>query len=282
MMHHADAAGDGSSVLRFAFPAADDASRRGAHRQAAAFCRTALHCAHSMTPAEHATLLDRFAVEASGGADREEALVANERAFELWLGLGDTLAQGRNRLARFELVFLGQNRAELKASRLAETAVQLLKPHGPSRELALAFADLAYVAALNQHDEESSAAQTRAIAMAEDIGDAATLGRVLLRVSFYSSAVYGPAHLANIDRAMTLAADLGDEQLAAPILTLAAQLLWHTGERDAFPPDLLEPLTASVASRINPWTRGQAAHWLARLGRYRSCPRIWHHPLRCN
>lgn len=390
LMHHADAAGDASSVLRFALPAADDASRRGAHRQAAAFCRTALQYAHSMTPAEHATLLDRFAVEASGGADRGEALAANERAFELWLGLGDTLAQGRNRLARFELVFLGQNRPELKASGLAETAALLLEPHGPSRELALAHADLAYVAALRQRDDEFSDAQIRAIAMAEAIGDAATLGRVLLRVSFYSSAVYGHADLANIERAITLAVDLGDEQLAAQaycdaayvsvwvwrfdvarraladgltytrqrdfdlqatsllgcrarletlcgewlaaeqtatavlgkaelpviaeisagsslaaifarrgdaratplfnrvrrvaetkmdtplsranILTLAAQLIWHAGERDAPAPDVLEPLAAAAASRINPWTRGQAAHWLARLGALQIVP----------
>jgi DNA-binding CsgD family transcriptional regulator len=58
----------------------------------------------------------------------------------------------------------------------------------------------------------------------------------------------------------------------ANILTLAAQLLWHASERDAPPPGVLEPLAAAAASRINPWMRGQAAHWLARLGALQIVP----------
>src|SRR6185312_13780911 len=61
IVHHAHKAADAAAVLDYAPRAAAEAAARGALREAAAHCRTALAYADGLAPHRHAELLDDFA-----------------------------------------------------------------------------------------------------------------------------------------------------------------------------------------------------------------------------
>jgi DNA-binding CsgD family transcriptional regulator len=141
LAYHAEAAGDGPAVLRYAPAAAREAARLGSHREAAAQYGRALRFAGGLDPAPAAGLYDGLATEA-GLVDRwEEAAAAQERALELWRAAGDRRSEGATwrRLSR-TMWRLCRGRESLAA---AVKAVALLEPLGPSAELAWAYVALA-------------------------------------------------------------------------------------------------------------------------------------------
>jgi hypothetical protein len=223
-VHHAGAAGDVAAVLDIAPRAAEAASARGAHRQAAAFCRMALRHATALFDAERAALLDRLAAEAGWSGGRDEALAANGEAFELWQRLGNDPAAGRNRLARYELMTAGEHQsAETAASDVSDHAVHLLQPHGPSNELALALANHALVLAFRGERAASDDALRRALELAESLADPGTLGRVLLQAQKRRHGFYGEPDLDAVKRALALGLAHRIDDLAAHAYVLLAQ-----------------------------------------------------------
>ena len=140
LAHHADAAGDATSVLRYAPLAGEEAAKRGAHRQAAAFYRQAIRYADQAEVRVRATLLENLAWEAFFCNLKDEALRSNDEAFSLWQEIGDTFAQGRNRRTHFDFSeYMNYSNDRTKFASALESAVQLLEPHGPSTDLAMAY-----------------------------------------------------------------------------------------------------------------------------------------------
>ena len=86
---HAEAAGDGPAVLRYAPAAARRAAALGAHREAAAQFERALRFSGGLDPAAAAGLYDGLAAEL-GLLDRwQDAADALERALGRWRQAGD-------------------------------------------------------------------------------------------------------------------------------------------------------------------------------------------------
>jgi len=218
LVHHADAAGDAATVLRYAPLAGDEASRRGAHRQGAAFYRTALRYADGVSPRDRAVLLEKLASESELSGHGDEALEANARAFEIWREEKDTLAQGNNRRKRFEMLLLSlYRRGEAEFIELPEEAVRLLEPHGASGELAKAYMNLAYVLTMNGHLDEALAWHDRAVATAEATGDHAALSYVLVQGELRKHAFFGEPSQGPAERALELALEHGDDQRAGHV-----------------------------------------------------------------
>ena len=133
---HAEAAGDGPAVLRYAPAAARRAAGLGSHREAAAQFERALRFSGGLDPAARAGLYDGLATEL-GLLDRwQDAAGALERALDLWRQAGDRRREGAalRRLSR-TLWRLCRGQEALAA---AGAAVSLLEPLGPSAELAWA------------------------------------------------------------------------------------------------------------------------------------------------
>ena len=138
---HAEAAGDGAAVLRYAAAAARRAARLKSHREAAAQYERALRSAAGADPvtlaglheglADEITLLDRW----------EDAETAGERALALWREGGDRLREG-DALRRLSRIRWNLCRGR-EAVDAAEAAVSALEPLGPSVELARAYATFA-------------------------------------------------------------------------------------------------------------------------------------------
>jgi DNA-binding NarL/FixJ family response regulator len=89
LVHHSIGAGDRDRILRYALEAARSAARSGAHTQAAAFYRIALHQGASVGPAREAEILESMAAECYLIDQLEHAIVACERAMRLREQTGD-------------------------------------------------------------------------------------------------------------------------------------------------------------------------------------------------
>ena len=137
---HAEAAGDGPAVLRYAPAAARRAAALGAHREAAAQFERALRFSGGLDPRSAAGLNDGLAVEL-GLLDRwQDAADALERALGQWRQVGDQQREGAA-LRRFSRTLWRLCRGH-EALAAAEAAVTLLEPLGPSAELAWAYVNL--------------------------------------------------------------------------------------------------------------------------------------------
>ena len=140
MAFHAEAAGDGPAVLRYAPRAARQAAELASHREAAAQFERALRFAADADPAVAAGLYDGLACELALLDRWQDALDAGERALALWRQAGDRLREG-DTLRQLSGTLWRLCRGP-DAVAAAEAAVAVLEPLGPSTELAWAYASL--------------------------------------------------------------------------------------------------------------------------------------------
>src|SRR4029453_10124624 len=94
LAHHAEAAGCDPAVPEHARAAAERASGRGAHREAAAQYARCLRFSDGLPPERIADLLERRSHECSLTLQVEEGLSAGLAALELYRQLGDRLKEG--------------------------------------------------------------------------------------------------------------------------------------------------------------------------------------------
>ena len=165
---HAEGAGDGPAVLRYASSAARQAAELASHREAAAQFERALRFAGEADPATVAGLYDGLAYEL-GLLDRwDDAVDAGERALARWRQVGDRLRESATLRHLSHTMWRLCHGAEAKAA--IEAAVAILEPLGPSAELARAYANLA---GDRMEDGQSDAAielSRRAQALAGSLG----------------------------------------------------------------------------------------------------------------
>ena len=171
LAQHADEAGDGEAVLRYAPQAARIASVAGAHRQAAAQLARALPYLGLLPDEERADLLHEAAREhiSIGLVDRAAGLYAESA--ELWRGLGDPRREVpvRANLAR-SLVSAGRNE---EAEATARQALQLVEHMAASPEKVDALSVYAYLRMLDRDNAEAIELGRQAIAMAAEAPEAA-------------------------------------------------------------------------------------------------------------
>lgn len=164
--HHADAAGDGDLVLRYAVLAADRAAARGAHQQASDHLHRALrHLDRLRSPAEQAHLLERYAEASYAAARWQDGLGAIERAVALRRGLGSPLELGN--ALRIEADVRYQSGQSPGAYASIDEALRILEPLGDTPELADALAESLTLAMLARRYDDAAAVSERAIALAD-------------------------------------------------------------------------------------------------------------------
>jgi DNA-binding CsgD family transcriptional regulator len=167
--HHAEAAGDGEAVRRFAPAAALRAASLGAHREAAAQYARTLRFAGSLSPEEQAELLESRAYECYLTGELDEAIAAQERALEHRRALDDPLKEGDclrslSRLYRF----LGRTQ---EAARIGREAITRLEELGAGRELAMAYVNLGHLYTVAEDADEAVAWSVKAAELGERLGD---------------------------------------------------------------------------------------------------------------
>ena len=168
LAHHADAAGDADAAQRHATAAGARAASQGAHREAAAQYARALRYAGSLPPVELTGLLERRAEECYLTDQIEEAVAAQERALEFHRESGDRLSEAAALCQLSSILWCPGRIAE--SERAARAAIDALEGREPGRELALAYANLAFLV-LWEDAEAAIVWATRASALAERLGE---------------------------------------------------------------------------------------------------------------
>src|SRR5438094_6421597 len=215
LAHHAEAAGDVDAVMRFAPEAAVHASSLGAHREAAAHYARALKHGDLLCPAKRADLLERRARECFLIDQYEEGIADLELALECRRSTGDRLHEGD--VLRRLSEFMWCPGRTVEAERMAIEAVGLLEDLPPGRELALAYANLAFIHAVAHRQDESIASGERASALAERIDDKDTHWAAEARLAVTRG------DQVRLMQIFGLALEAGHAELASHVLDLASE-----------------------------------------------------------
>ena len=223
---HAEAAGAGAAVLRYAPAAARRAAELGAHREAATQYERALRFATDQDPGTLATLYDAFAYEA-GLLDRwQDAADARERALVLWRQAGDQLRVGDTlRWLGCSLCYLCRG---AEGAEVGEAAIAVLEPLGPTAELAFAYSSLASHRMVTNANDDAIRLARRAQAIARPLGLTQVLAGALNNEACASQAA-GGEWAGTIREALDIALAGRHEEQAGRAYVNAYSL--HNGER---------------------------------------------------
>ncbi len=214
MAFHAEAAGDGAAVLRHAPRAALRAAELTSHREAAAQYERALRFASGPEPATVAELYDGLANELLLVDRWQDSADASERALALWRGVGAPLREG-DTLRRLSRTMWRQCRGR-EAALAGEAAVATLEPHGPTAELARAYATLALGQLSRGANAVAIEMAQRAQAIAEPLGVSDALIGALITQGV-AAADSGGDWIGALQRALALAMSSGVEEQAASV-----------------------------------------------------------------
>ncbi|MFA6299018.1 MAG: LuxR C-terminal-related transcriptional regulator [Nocardioides sp.] len=263
MAHHAVGTGDPAAVVTYCRPAAEDALRRGANRQAAAFLSAQLEHASELSPRHLVEVLDGLGVVLGALDLHAEAVTDLRRASELADRVGDDLLRGR---VLSHLAAAQWRAGDVAASRvLRDRAVEVLRPLGPTPELAAALTYSARGHMLARQHQPAMESIVAATAVAAEVGDeAASVGADL---------IHGTIELVTGDP------DLGIARLTAvlarararqdPALEVDALRMLGSGAGEARRYDAAfgwaQELIDSSLSRDNDFDVAYARAWQARI-----------------
>jgi DNA-binding CsgD family transcriptional regulator/tetratricopeptide (TPR) repeat protein len=148
-----------------------------AHREALSHFRVAVEYADELDVEDRARLLTDYAIECYFTNEAVDGLAAAERALVLWQELSDTIREGDvlRWLSRLHW-WLGHGE---KAIESGLAAVEVLTSVRRSKELGMAYSNLAQVFMLSQQADAAEAWATKAITVARELDDRSTLAHAL-------------------------------------------------------------------------------------------------------
>jgi len=222
LAHHAELAGDVEAVLRWAPRAAELAAASAAHREAAAQYARALRHASGMPPGDRAILLERRAEECYLTAQLEEAVDAQQAAVEIRRGVGDARGAGNALRALSRLLFFAGRTAE--GEPVAMEAVDLLEREQPSHALAMAYCNVSQRRMVVEEREAAIEWGTRALHLAERLGDTEVLVYALTNIGMTEADVGIADGREKLSRALALARASGLDDHAGRIFN--ALVMW--------------------------------------------------------
>jgi DNA-binding CsgD family transcriptional regulator len=232
LAHHAEAAGDGPAVLRYAPAAGERAAERGSPREAQHHYWRALRFGEGIDPVARADLLERFCDHAYLSDMRSEAVGAIDEAIAIRRRSGDIAREGHALRMRARLLScIGRAR---EAAESIHEAVRVLEQGPPGAELARAYGSLAGIAMLDYDVARTVELGAKAIAISEQVDDREGLVTALNNVGTAELIGGNPAGQAKLERSLELArqAHLGTYAGVAYI-NLSCGLIHHWRWREA-------------------------------------------------
>ncbi|HEY6101654.1 MAG TPA: AAA family ATPase [bacterium] len=220
LAHHAEAAGDAPSVLRFAPDAARRASALGAHREAGAQYARVLRFAEHLPLAVRAGLFEQHGCECFLTDNFELAAAQFGQALELRRRIGDPLREG-DALRQLSRVHWCTGRIR-EATEAGRQAAALLQQYPPGRELAMAYSQMSMLY-MNVEDAGGTVRwATAALELAERIGDTEVIVHSLNNLGTIEFLAGMPEGREKLERSFGLARDAGlDEHTGRALIHLA-------------------------------------------------------------
>ena len=215
LAHHADAAGDVDAVLRYAPAAGERAAELCAHREAAEHFGRALRHADALGTQRRVDLWERRSYECYLTQRISDAVQARQEALALHRARGDRVGEGDSHRWLSRLAWFAGDRAV--AVREGRRAVELLEAEPPGRELAMAYSNQAQLCMLADDVRGAVEAGTRAIELAERLGETETLVHALNNVGSAEGSSAGGGE--KLKRSLALALEAGMEEHVARAYT---------------------------------------------------------------
>lgn len=275
-VHHAAAADDGARVLDLAPQAAAQASRLGAHHQAAAHLATALRYAGEAPKAVAAQLHEDWANEAGLALRIDDTVIeARQHAIALWRELGRMDKVGLNLRALARLLW---SRGEVRqAGDCVDEALRELERLPPGPELAMACSVRSQLHMQQSHVDEAVEWGRRAIDLADRLGDVETRVHALNNVSTALLFVDRPGGREMMEESLALALEHGFHEHAARAYMNLAEYAVAFKEFELAERVLADGLAFLIRHDLDSWTHYQIG-WQARLrmdqGRFREAESI--------
>ncbi|WP_454848479.1 ATP-binding protein [Rhizobium binxianense] len=221
-VHHAAGAEDGARVLELAPQAAAQASRLGAHREAASHLMTALRYVAQAPPALAAQLYEDWAYEAGLALLVYDAIIdARHQAIAIWRRLGRIDKVGLNLRWLSRLHWRrGEGR---QAEHFATEAVREVESIPPGPELAMAYSMRSQLHMLHYRFDEASDWGLRAIALADRLGEVETRIHALNNVGTARLFSDLPGGIEQMGESLALALEHGFHDHAARAYTNLAE-----------------------------------------------------------
>jgi DNA-binding CsgD family transcriptional regulator/tetratricopeptide (TPR) repeat protein len=210
LAHHAEAAADDDAMLRWASAAAARAAALGAHREAAAHYARALRVAGDLQPLARGEMFARHANECFLADQFPTTVASGREAVKCFRAAGDHLREGNTlRELSYHLRCTGYSE---EAQAAGMQALSLLEREPAGRELALAYANAAYLA-LNADDADNAAAfGQRAYALAQQVDDTESQVHVLNTLGTLELLVGEPEGVAKLQRSLESAHAAGMQE----------------------------------------------------------------------
>ena len=213
LAHHADAAGDAESVLRYAPRAAEKAAQLGAHREAVAQYARSLRFSESLALDAQAELYNRLSYECYLTGEFDDAIAASTQARERYRTLTDSLKEGESLHLLSRLMWSIGRTPE--ASDLCRQAVAILESLRPGHELAMAYAQLSALSVVTDDPKGAVLWGSRAAELAERLDDPEILASARLSLSSAQYAAGRPDGREGLERELASALSTGLEEIAA-------------------------------------------------------------------
>jgi DNA-binding CsgD family transcriptional regulator/tetratricopeptide (TPR) repeat protein len=233
VLHHAVEAGDDDAVIAHGEAAAREASRVGAHRQAAACYAQVLARGHRLSTARRAGLGEAYSWALSNSNQLHFAVAAAATAAGLWQQQGDDRRLVRALVTLSRQQWLTERTAAARAS--AERALELARPLGDSYQHALATGNLGGLLVVIDREEDGLPYLDESIAIAGRCGAASVAA--LIR-NYRGSALLqlgDPSGCDDLLRSMAQANELGNHEFVMRAYYNLIEGLWRLGEyREAF------------------------------------------------
>jgi ATP/maltotriose-dependent transcriptional regulator MalT len=211
LAHHAEEAGEIESVLAFAPAAGSRAMQLYAFREAGQQFARALRFADRVDPERRCELFEQRSLACYLSEQLDEALAAREAALACLEGCGDRLRQGESRRWLARLLWCVGRTAEAETA--ARDAIDLLEQLPPGPELAGAYSTMSGLYASADDDPPARAWATKALALAEELGDAATLSHAMItlgNVETHGGSVEG---IARMEQSIVVAREAGLDEV---------------------------------------------------------------------
>ncbi len=226
LAHHAQEGGDTRKAAGYWQRAAEAASRRYAHREAAALYAAALELADELAPEARASMLEACAWENLVSDEVTVSVTRYEQALETWKALGRALDQGRV-LSRLSRSYGFRCRGE-ECHRVCHDAVALLQAYPDSREYLEALCEVSRVEMVAEHFLMAIESGSRALALAEQRGDERLITQLLNNIGI---ARYGLGEIANgktlLERSLAIARKNRDQDAIGRFYVLMNLLLYE-------------------------------------------------------
>ena len=228
LAHHAIGAGDPGPILEIAPRAAEQASARGAHREAAVLYEQAARFADALPLEQQAALFGAMSHELFNVTQFKSAEAAQRRALACYEQLGDELRQGA---ARTWLAQLAWQAGSLpQALEVAQAAVADLERLPPGGELLAAYCQLAQLLLAAEDTKAAGEWSERAAALAAGIDRVEATVLTMLTTGWVEMLNGRREGLEKLERAAELAGEAGHHAAAVGaevvIARTAGRLRW--------------------------------------------------------